>query len=130
MRDLGTILWSDASHLYLDGAVNSQICGTWGASALIYNILHHQLLHSDYVTAWCGFIAEFIHGPFFLFETLTPRGSKKCSITSACYSELLQQQVIPALQEIQCLKTTIFMHDGAAPHNGHQVKALLSAIWR
>ncbi|GFX26919.1 hypothetical protein TNCV_1840911 [Trichonephila clavipes] len=30
-------------------------------------------------------------------------------------------------QERQCLQTTIFMQDGATPHIGRQVKALLSA---
>ncbi|GFV81571.1 uncharacterized protein TNCV_52951 [Trichonephila clavipes] len=42
------------------------------------------------------------------------------------YSELLQQ-AIPALQERQCLQTTIFMQDGTTPHIGCQVKALLNA---
>ncbi|GFX71948.1 uncharacterized protein TNCV_1443711 [Trichonephila clavipes] len=45
-------------------------------------------------------------------------------------SELLQQQVIPALQERQCLQTTIFMQDGATLHIGRQIKALHSAYFR
>ncbi|GFS95297.1 uncharacterized protein TNCV_2631111 [Trichonephila clavipes] len=61
------------------------------------NILHQQPLYSHYVTA-------------------CPR----CS-------ELLQQQAIPALQERQCLQTTIFKQDGVTPHIGRQVKALVSA---
>ncbi|GFW62783.1 hypothetical protein TNCV_2625461 [Trichonephila clavipes] len=31
--------------------------------------------------------------------------------------------------ERQCFQTTIFMQDGATPHIGHQVKALLSACF-
>ncbi|GFV44142.1 transposable element tc3 transposase [Trichonephila clavipes] len=61
--------WSDEAHFYLDGAVNTQNCRIWGSSPP--NILHQQPLHSDDVTAWCGFTAEFILGSFF-FETLTP----------------------------------------------------------
>lgn len=118
------ILWSDEAHFALDGAVNNQNCRIWGASPP--NVLHPQPLHSDYVTAWCGFTADFILGPFF-FETLTPQGPKRCSVTSARYSELLRQHVIPALQERQCLQTTVFMQDGATPHIGREVKELLRA---
>ncbi|GFU75815.1 uncharacterized protein TNCV_1652751 [Trichonephila clavipes] len=39
---------------------------------------------------------------------------------------LWSDEVIPALQERQCLQTTIFMQDGAIHHIGRQVKALLS----
>ncbi|GFT84950.1 transposable element tc3 transposase [Trichonephila clavipes] len=60
-------------------------------------------------------------------NTQNCRIPKRCSVTSPRYSGLLQQQVIPALQERQCLQTTIFMQDGASPQAGHQVKALLSA---
>ncbi|GFX57178.1 uncharacterized protein TNCV_2964571 [Trichonephila clavipes] len=63
----------------------------------------------------------------FFFETFTPQGPKKGSDMSARYSELLQQQVIPALQERQCLQTTIVMQYGATSHIGRQVKVLLSA---
>ncbi|GFU21906.1 uncharacterized protein TNCV_3283781 [Trichonephila clavipes] len=64
------ILWSDEVHFYLDGAVNTQNCRTWGTSPP--NILYQKPLHSDYVTALCGFTVEFILVPFF-FETLTPQ---------------------------------------------------------
>ncbi|GFW47018.1 uncharacterized protein TNCV_3486301 [Trichonephila clavipes] len=72
------------------------------------------------------FTAEFTLGPVF-FETLTPQGPKRCFATSSRYSELLQQQIILALHERQCLQTNIFMQDGATPHIGRQVKAPLSA---
>ncbi|GFT35979.1 uncharacterized protein TNCV_4342891 [Trichonephila clavipes] len=52
---------------------------------------------------------------------------KRCSATSPLYGKLLQQQIIPALQEQQCLQTTIFTRDGATPHVGRRVKALISA---
>ncbi|GFW65319.1 uncharacterized protein TNCV_395851 [Trichonephila clavipes] len=61
------------------------------------NVLQQQPLHSDYLTA------------------------------CPSYSELLQQQVIPALQERQCLQITIFMQDEGIPPIERQVKALLSA---
>ncbi|GFV21403.1 uncharacterized protein TNCV_2371601 [Trichonephila clavipes] len=57
----------------------------------------------------------------------SPQGRKRCSVTSPRFSELLQQQISRALQERQCLQTTIFVQDGATPHIGRQVKSLLSA---
>ncbi|GFX43514.1 uncharacterized protein TNCV_4875341 [Trichonephila clavipes] len=79
-----------------DGAVNTQNFRKWRTSPP--NIRHQQPLHSDYVTAWCGFTAEFILGPFF-FETLTLQDSKRCSVTSSRYNKLFQQHAITALQE-------------------------------
>ncbi|GFW78054.1 hypothetical protein TNCV_135241 [Trichonephila clavipes] len=43
------------------------------------------------------------------------------------FTARLSSLIIPALQEQQCLQTTVFMQDGATPHIGHQVKALLCA---
>ncbi|GFV96932.1 zinc finger MYM-type protein 1 [Trichonephila clavipes] len=57
------ILWSDEAHFYLDGAVNTQNYRIWGTSPP--NILNQQPLHSDYVTAWCGYTAEFLSSDLF-----------------------------------------------------------------
>ncbi|GBN26490.1 hypothetical protein AVEN_61563-1 [Araneus ventricosus] len=101
----------------------SRICGT--ASP---NVVHEQSLHPDYITAWCRFTVDFILGPFF-FKENTPHGLQRCSITAARYCELLQQQVIPALQERECLETTVFMQDGAPPHIARSVQVLLRALF-
>ncbi|GBL61795.1 hypothetical protein AVEN_273679-1 [Araneus ventricosus] len=50
-----------------------------------------------------------------------------CSITGARYCCLLQQQVIPALQELECLETIAFMQDGAPAHIVRPVQTLLRA---
>ncbi|GFV01621.1 uncharacterized protein TNCV_2962141 [Trichonephila clavipes] len=54
------IPWSDETHFNIYGAVNALNCRIWDIS--FPNILHQQPLHSDYVTAWCGFTAEFVLG--------------------------------------------------------------------
>ncbi|GBL73091.1 hypothetical protein AVEN_128244-1 [Araneus ventricosus] len=46
----------------------------------------------------------------------TPHSHQRCSITVARYCDLLRQQIIPALQERECLETTVLMQDGAPPH--------------
>ncbi|GFX54865.1 hypothetical protein TNCV_3317821 [Trichonephila clavipes] len=65
------IIWLEKALFYLDGAVNSQNFRMWSIS-LSY-VLHQQTQRFDYVTAWCGFNAEFILG-IFIFETFTPQG--------------------------------------------------------
>lgn len=97
----------------------------------IFKIAAYGVLHAPTTTPFwlrdCGeFTQNFILGPFF-FETLTRSRSKTFSVTSALYSELLRQQFIPALQERQCMQTTVLMQDGATPHTGRQVKDLLRA---
>ena len=44
------------------------------------------------------------------------------------YYNLLQQYVIPALRQQQCLETTVFMQDGAPPHIARQVIELFGLI--
>ena len=65
---------------------------------------------SAYVTVWCGFTSTFILGLFF-FERITPRGPVRCTVTSASYENILMQRAIPALQERNCVGSTVFMQD-------------------
>ena len=55
------------------------------------------------------------------FERKAPRGPVQCTVTPASYENILMQRVIPALQEHNCVETTVFMQDGAPPHIGRQV---------
>ncbi|GFX27976.1 hypothetical protein TNCV_773601 [Trichonephila clavipes] len=52
---------------------------------------------------------------------------KLAAIARASFSARLSSLIIPALQERQCLQTTIFMQDEATPCIGCQVKSLLGA---
>ncbi|KFM63988.1 hypothetical protein X975_27038, partial [Stegodyphus mimosarum] len=102
-----------------EGAVDIQNCGIKAFASL--NVIHQWFLHHDYITVWCGSTAHFIYGPF-SFEENIPQG-QRCSC--ACYCELLQQQVILALQEREYLETTVFIQEGAPSHIARQ--ALLCA---
>lgn len=112
------ILWTDEAHFTLSGSVNAHNCRIWGTSN------PYAKRDSDYVTVWCGMTCDFLVGPFF-FETPTPSGPKRCSVTGTSYSAMLREQLIPALQERNCLETTVFMQDGAPPHIAKEVKKLL-----
>ena len=80
----------------LDKAVSSQNSYIWG-SALPY-VVHECSLHSDYISVWYGFTADFILGPFF-FEQNTSLGHQRCFITGSRYCNLLQQCVIPTFND-------------------------------
>ena len=69
-------------------------------------------------------ICDFPVGLFF-FETPTSSGPKSCSATGTGYGVMLREQLIPALQERYCLKTTVFMQDREPPHIAKPVKKLL-----
>lgn len=116
------ILWSDEAHFTLTGAVNTHNCRIWGSSPPTN--VHEVPLHSERVTAWCGFTANFLIGPFF-FEELGPQGPMTCSVNGTRYCDLLRQHVIPALRERGALDSTVFMQDGAPPHIANVVTRLL-----
>ncbi|GFV27615.1 transposable element tc3 transposase [Trichonephila clavipes] len=107
------ILWTDEAHFHLDGSVNTHNCRIWETDNP-HSILRVPL-HSPKVTAWCGFSASFILGPYF-FEELGAGGPVICSITGQRYASLLRNKIIPDLQARQCLSRITFMPDGAPPH--------------
>ncbi|GBM58922.1 hypothetical protein AVEN_80721-1 [Araneus ventricosus] len=96
-------------------------CRIWGTAILM---LCMNSLHPDYITVCCGFTADFLLGSFF-FEENTPHGPQRCSIKGSRHYDLLQQQVIPALQERECLETTILIQDGVPLHVTLPEQALL-----
>ncbi|GBL84397.1 hypothetical protein AVEN_117165-1 [Araneus ventricosus] len=82
-------------------------------------------LHSQKVTAWCGFTAAFIVGSFFL-EEIGPSGPVTCTVNGTRYESLLRNQLIPPLQQRERVDSTICMQDGAAPHIATPVKQMLN----
>ena len=97
------ILWADEGHFTLSGSVNTCNCRIWEASNQYAKREKH--LHSDNVDVWCGMTCDFLVGPYF-FETPTPSGSKRCSVTGTSYGAMLREQLIPTLQERE---TTLFI---------------------
>ncbi|CAG0901940.1 unnamed protein product [Darwinula stevensoni] len=60
---------------------------------------------SPNVTAWCGFTASFLIGPY-LEE---PRGPKTCTVNGERYHKLLAEAVLPGLVQRGILGDIIFM---------------------
>ncbi|GBL84392.1 hypothetical protein AVEN_117161-1 [Araneus ventricosus] len=111
------------AHFHLQGSVNTRNCRIWARE----NPFQTQPLplHSQKVTAWCGFTATFIVGPFF-FEEIGPSGIVTCTFNGTRYESLLRNQLILAVQQRGCVDCPIFMQDGAPPHIATPVKQLLN----
>ena len=116
------ILWSDEAHFHLCGTVNTHNCRIWDTENP--RTLQEIPLHSPKVTVWCGFTSTFIIGPFF-FEENTRNGPVTCTVTAERYRNMLENFVIPKIQQRQCLDSITFMQDGAPPHIGLRVQQFL-----
>ncbi|GBM18300.1 hypothetical protein AVEN_147422-1 [Araneus ventricosus] len=91
------------------------------------NAFGHQPvpLHSENVTVWSAFTASFIVGPFF-FEEIGPACPVTCTVNGVRYESILRNHVIPGLQQLACMGSTIFMQDGGAlSHITNPVERLL-----
>ncbi|GBO27846.1 hypothetical protein AVEN_29604-1 [Araneus ventricosus] len=69
--------------------------------------------------------AAFIVDPFF-FEEIGPLGPVICTVKGTRYESLLRNQLIPSLQQLRCVDSTIFMQDDSPPHITTPVKQLLN----
>lgn len=63
------IFWSDGTHFYLYGRVNTRDCVVWAEERP--HAVVEKPFHDQKVTVWCGFTASFITGgctitPFFI----------------------------------------------------------------
>lgn len=116
------ILWTDEAHFTLSGSVNSKNCVHW-AEKNPHEIFASPL-HEAKVTVWCGITGSFVIGPYF-FEEVTPKGLKTCSITSQRYETMLNNYLIPQLQQRKAIGNIVWMQDGAPPHVSNSVKQLL-----
>ncbi|GFV54514.1 hypothetical protein TNCV_4826421 [Trichonephila clavipes] len=53
-----------------------------------------KTLNSDYVTAWCGMICDFLVNRYF-FDIPTPRSLQSCNVTGSSYGAMLREHLIP-----------------------------------
>lgn len=106
--------FSDEAHFHLNGEVNRQNFRYWDTSNP--NCYSEVPLHSPRVTVWAAIGYQGVIGPFFFQE----------NITGESYLKLLQQQVLPVVQEFPRFDELVFMQDGAPPHWSLAVRNWLS----
>ncbi|GBL99571.1 hypothetical protein AVEN_68835-1 [Araneus ventricosus] len=117
------ILRTDEAHFHLQSSVNTQNCRIWTRENPFQ--MQPLPLNSQKVTVWWGFTAAFIVGPFVL-EEIGPSDTVPCTVNGTRYESLWRNQLIPALQQRECVDSTIFMQDGAPPNIATPVKQLLN----
>ncbi|GBM68126.1 hypothetical protein AVEN_176295-1 [Araneus ventricosus] len=88
--------------------------------------IHSKCNHCLFIIkrSLCG-VAAFIFGPFF-FEEIDPSGPVTCTVNRTRYEFFLRNHLIPALQQRECVDSTIFMEDGAPPHIETPVKQMVN----
>ena len=104
--NVNTIVFSDESHIYLDGFVNKQTCRYWSSERPVPVI--QKPLHSRKVTVWCGVSANRIYGPYF-FEDANSGNAR--TVTSEAYIEMLSN-----VMNVDISPDVWFQQDGATSH--------------
>ena len=110
---LTLLTFSDEAHFHLDGVVNRHNHRYWAPQNPFW--VTEQSLHSPRTTAWAAIGKNNMYGPFFFDE----------SVNSDRYLAMLRDQFWPALQQND-KEHLLFMHDGAPPHWGSEVRRWLN----
>lgn len=112
---LRSILFTDESTFVRHGEPNAQNCRYWARENLHrYNVCRTQ--YPQKVNVWAGIIDTHIIGPFFIEGTLN------CER----YLRLLQENILPALNNLDLQGPLWFQHDGAPAHYSREVRELLN----
>lgn len=98
------LVFSDESHFHLNGAVNTHNCRYWSDENPHWYT--EVPLHSPRVTVWAAIGRPLVLGPYFI----------EGNVNGNSYLALLQNHVVPALQNHQNFQHLMFQQDGAPPH--------------
>jgi hypothetical protein len=107
------LVFFDEAHFHLDGVPNRQNFRIWATENP--NFVVEEPLHSARVTALIGIGYHGIVGPFF-FDG---------NVNAARYMQMLQNQVLPTLQQWPNFNNIVFVQDGAPAHYALTVRAFL-----
>lgn len=111
---LGRLMFSDEAHFHVHGLVNRQDFRYWSPTNPGW--YSERPLHSERVTVWAAIGRQGVIGPFFF----------QGNVTGVSYLALLQNQFLPAAQQLPNFAETIFMQDGAPPHWALTVRGWLT----
>lgn len=118
-RDLlRRVLFSDECTFSTYGVHNRQNYRYWSAENLhLTKTVRSQ--YSKKVNVWVGILGHRIIGPYFIEGSLNGRK----------YLDLLQNHVIPHIEQLNLNVETIFQQDGCPAHNSQIVRDLLDATF-
>lgn len=114
------IVFSDESAFQLNGEVNRHNCRYWSEENPHW-LREHHTQYKQKLNVWAGIFRDQIIGPFFIDGNLD--GPK--------YLELLQEQIVPAIQEIagDYFHDVWFQQDGAPAHFRTIVRNYLNVVF-
>ena len=115
--DLQKIIFSDESHIYLNGVPNRQNLRKWSPTKPDFNV--SKPLHSPRVTIWCGLSGTKIFGPFFYEDRET---GEAVTVNSERYLAMLQEIFNDGNEHDHW-----FQQDGALAHTSREVMEFLNS---
>lgn len=122
---LWNILWTDESHLHMDGADKTYKCRIYAAENP-----HQSLptsLHTSQVAGFVWIYSSIHIGSILFFSELICTDLVTYSVTCLQRASLLEQSVIPNLQVRRCVSTKGFLLNDALPH---VVSGVKNVLWR
>ena len=109
------IVWSDEAVFHVGGFVNRHNSHYWGIHSP--KKLLKKCQSRPRLTVWAAITCDKLIGPVILHDTMN----------ATRYLEVLEETLIPQLNDIDRHKDMIFMQDGAPPHYANTVRNFLDA---
>jgi hypothetical protein len=108
---LKSVIFSDECTFYVSGKVNAHSCRIWGSES------HHECMEhvrgSPKLYVFCAMSINKVYGLFFFM---------KRNITSIVYLDLLQNFLIPQLDQDYLEESTFFHQGGPSSHFHREVR--------
>jgi hypothetical protein len=101
---LNRIVWSDEAIFKLNGHVNGHNCVYYAVENP--HIVITEEMNAPGITLWAGIWSGGIIGPFFFYD----------NVTADNYLDMLEENIVPAIEKEMNLDETFYMHDGAPAH--------------
>ena len=108
---LHKICFSDEATFHTSGVVNRHNVRIWGKENP--REYHEREMNSPKVNVWCAVLRNKVIGPYFFPEE---------TVNQDGYLKMLEEYALPILQRMPRI---LFQQDGAPPHWGLRVRALL-----
>lgn len=108
------VVWTDEAKFHVSGSVNRHNCVYWRPTNPYVTVEHNH--QSPGIMVWGGVTHSGLIGPFF-FEG---------NVTGASYLELLENEVIPVLENREDFDILWWQQDGAPPHYALAVRERLN----
>ena len=98
-------MFTDEATFHVSGQANTPNCPIWKTENP--HVSYELERASPKESVWCGVTSEKVYRPFFLVEE---------TVRAVNYVDMIEQYVVPQLQQDEILDTIIYQQDGTPPH--------------